>query len=176
MNFLDKGSTPFTSTMLKMVKTSYGEVKKLSSPEAAYIAALIDGEGTITLTRHNNSEYRRLEVGISNTELKLIKWVKDLLGSGQIKFKRAHNKKCKICYTYRICNRQAFNVLIQILPYLQTYKRERAKLILKNYIRLTPRNGKYSSKIFNQRKKFIEAFFAIPGSNKIRKVDTCALI
>jgi len=166
--------------MLKTIKTTYGEVKKLSPPEAAYVAALIDGEGTITLTRHNKSEYRRLEIGISGTELKLIKWVKNLLGVGQIKLKRARNKKWALCYTYRICNRQAFNLLIQTLPYLQTYKRERTKLILKNYVRLTPRNGKYSPELLSQREKFIEAFFAIPGSNKkiikSEKINTSVLI
>ena len=155
--------------MLKIIKTTYREVKKLSSPEAAYIAALIDGEGTITLTRHNKGEYRRLEVEISNTELKLLKWVKNLLCVGQIKLKRARNKKHAISYTYRVCNRQAFNLLIQISSYLRTCKKERAELVLKNYKKLTPRNGKYSQELLKQKEEFVKRFFAITPLGKVNE-------
>ena len=153
--------------MLRMTKTSYGEVKKLSSLEAAYIAALIDGEGTITLSRHNKSKYRRLEIAISNIDLKLLKWVKNSIGVGQIMPKRPHNDRQTMCYTYKICNRQAFNLLTQISSHLKTYKRKRAELILKNYINLTPRNGKYSPKILRKKEKFIKDFFSILSPRKI---------
>ena len=152
--------------MLRMVKTSYGEVKKLSSPETAYIAALIDGEGSIGLSRKQKSEYRRLEVEISNTDFKLLKWVKNSVGAGQITRKRVYSKKHAIGFCYRICNRQAFNLLIQISPYLKTYKQKRAELVLKNYTKLTLRNGKYSPKMLLQKEKFIKSFFAIP-QNKV---------
>ncbi|PIU47109.1 hypothetical protein COS93_00750 [bacterium (Candidatus Gribaldobacteria) CG07_land_8_20_14_0_80_33_18] len=154
-----------------MIKTSYGKVKRLSTPESAYIAALIDGEGTISLTRHNKSGYRRPEVGISNTELKLLKWIKNLIGAGQISLKRSHNKKHAMCYTYKICNRQAFNLLAQISSYLRTYKRKRAKLILKNYKKLTLRNGKYSQKLLKQKKRLVEKFFAISPFGKRNRIE-----
>jgi len=154
-----------------MVGTSYGRIKKLSSLEAAYISGLVDGEGTIALTRHNNrghtrDEYRRLEVVISNADFNLLKQVKNSVGAGQISLKRPRNKKHTMGYTYKICSRQAFNLLIQISPYLKTYKRKRGELILKNYIKLTPRNGKYSPKLLEQRKKFIKTFFSIPSPSK----------
>ena len=152
--------------MLRMVKTTYGEIKKLSSPEAAYIAALIDGEGTIGLGRHNKSEYRRPGVEIANTDFELLKWSENLIGAGQIIRKRTYNKKHAIGFCYRICSRQALNLLIQISPYLRTYKRKRAELVLKNYIKLTPRNGKYSPKMLLQKEKFIKSFFAVT-QNKI---------
>ena len=158
--------------MLKMIKTSYGKVRKLSLPESTYIVALIDGEGTITLTRHNKSEYRRLEVEISNAELKLLKQVKNLLGAGQIKLKRTHNKKHATCYTYRICNRQAFNLLVQISSYLRTYKQKRAELILKNYRKLILRNGKYSQELLKQKRKFVKKFFAISPFGKRNRIES----
>lgn len=157
--------------MLKMIKTSYGKVKKLSAPESAYIAALIDGEGTISLTRHNKNGYRRLEIGISNTELELLKWVKNLIGAGQINSKRSYNKKHLTCYTYKICNRQAFNLLVQVSSYLRTYKRKRANLILKNYKKLTLRNGKYSQELLKKKKKFVEKFFAISPFGKRNRIE-----
>jgi hypothetical protein len=44
----------------------------LSSEQAAYIAGLIDGEGTITLTREHRGERRRMVVSIANTEMELL--------------------------------------------------------------------------------------------------------
>ena len=151
-----------------MVKTSYGKVKKLSSIEAAYMAGLIDGEGTIGLGRHNKSEYRRLEVEINNNDLKLLEWAKNSVGAGQITRKRRYSKKHAASFCYRVCNRQAFNLLLQIASYLKTYKKKRTDLVLENYIKLTPRNGKYSPKLFAQRKKFIKTFFTIPSPRKIK--------
>ena len=43
-------------------------VIELATIDAAYIAGLIDGEGTITLTRLHRNQNRQLVVSISNTE------------------------------------------------------------------------------------------------------------
>ena len=42
-------------------------IPKLPAASAAYIAGLIDGEGTITLTRLHAGANRRLVVSIANT-------------------------------------------------------------------------------------------------------------
>ena len=47
---------------------SYREVNSLSPVDAAYIAGLVDGEGTITLSRKHGGEGRQLVLSISNTE------------------------------------------------------------------------------------------------------------
>ena len=46
----------------------YREVKKLGQTDAAYIAGLIDGEGTVTLSRRHRNENRQLVISISNTD------------------------------------------------------------------------------------------------------------
>jgi intein/homing endonuclease len=46
----------------------YRKVRKLSPEQAAYLAGLIDGEGTIALTRKHRGEHRQLMVSISSTE------------------------------------------------------------------------------------------------------------
>ena len=51
-------------------------------------------------------------------------------------------------------NRQALNLLTQVEPYLQSYKRLRVQLILKNYVLLTPRNGKYTAALRAMRAAF----------------------
>lgn len=47
---------------------TFKKVRKLKLTDATYIAGLIDGEGTINLTREHRSENRHLVVSISNTE------------------------------------------------------------------------------------------------------------
>ena len=104
----------------------------------AYIAGLIDGEGTVTLTRKHRNENRQLSISISNTERMLLEYVHRTVAAGKI----TRNRTTKAChtpsYTYAIYNRQALSLLIQIQPYLQTYKARRAELIIRDYIALTP--------------------------------------
>ena len=137
------------------------DVKSLSLPDAAYIAGLIDGEGTITLTRKHRNENRQLSVSISNTDRDLLEFVYQSVGAGKITRKCTAKNHHTPSYTYAIYNRQALNVLEQIYAYLRTYKRERATLILRDYLQLTPRNGKYTDQQKAARECFESAVLAI---------------
>ena len=53
----------------------YRTVRPLSATAAAYIAGLVDGEGTVTLSRHHAGENRRLAVSVANTELPLLRFL-----------------------------------------------------------------------------------------------------
>jgi hypothetical protein len=134
--------------------TKYREVLSLSPTDAAYIAGLVDGEGTITLSRKHSGEQRQLVVSISNTERPLLDFVLRRVGAGKVTSKRMSKPHHALGLTYTLCNRQALTFLEQIAPFLQSYKRKRARLVLDNYIRLTPRNGKYTSTIRAQRSLF----------------------
>jgi hypothetical protein len=46
---------------------TYRAVNSLSTVDAAYLAGLVDGEGTITLSRKHAREKRQLVVSISST-------------------------------------------------------------------------------------------------------------
>lgn len=59
----------------------YRKVKQLDPVVAAYLAGLVDGEGTVTLTRQHRKEKRRLVVCISNNELEILKFAKDKIGA-----------------------------------------------------------------------------------------------
>jgi len=48
--------------------------------EAAYIAGIIDGEGTITLTRMHRKENRRPCITIASTDKELLLYVQTLSG------------------------------------------------------------------------------------------------
>lgn len=54
-------------------------VSSLSTVDAAYLAGLIDGEGTIALTRLHATANRQLHVSISSTEQALVQWTLDTM-------------------------------------------------------------------------------------------------
>ncbi|MGH8618677.1 MAG: LAGLIDADG family homing endonuclease, partial [Burkholderiales bacterium] len=63
---------------------SYRKAAVLSPTDAAYLAGLIDGEGTIGLTRRHRNDQRQVVVSISNTERPLLEWVLLTVGAGKI--------------------------------------------------------------------------------------------
>jgi hypothetical protein len=136
-------------------------VNSLDSACAAYIAGLIDGEGTITLSRLHRDERRRLVVCISNNELTILQFVLAAVGAGKVTSKRTYHQRHARSYTYQISSRQALGLLKQIAPYLRSYKARRAQLVLKNYVPLTPRNGKYSADVAAARTSFETDLLAI---------------
>ena len=153
-----------------MAKIKYKKVKQLTPTQAAYLAGLIDGEGTVALTRMYKGGHRRVGITISNTELPMLQWVLEAVGVGQITNKRVYKKEWTPSYAYQAYSQQALDILDQVVPYLMTYKKKRAELVLRDYKRLTPRNGKYSMGVLGQREKFVEMFFNIktPHSPKVK--------
>jgi hypothetical protein len=93
----------------------YKEVKSLDQTDAAYIAGLIDGEGTVTLSRRHRSENRQLVVSISNTDRPLLEFVLDTVGAGKITGKRTCQPHHTASYTYTISNRQALALAVSKL-------------------------------------------------------------
>ncbi|HET9864633.1 MAG TPA: hypothetical protein VFP37_14400 [Steroidobacteraceae bacterium] len=135
-------------------------VKVLAPETAAYIAGLVDGEGTVTLTRLHANERRRLVVCIANTELALLQFVFAAVGVGKITRKRACAPQHTPSFCYAITSRQALALLAQVLPYMRSYKRRRAHLALDSYQRLTPRNGKYDAITLAARQRFEQELLA----------------
>jgi hypothetical protein len=140
---------------------SYRKVNPLSDIDAAYIAGLIDGEGTVSLLRKHKKDNRQVVVSISNTDRPLINYLLEAIGAGKATGKRTYSDGHTPSFTYAITNRHALDLLRQVAPHLRTYKARRTELLLADYIRLTPRNGRYSPSGALERNAFIEAFFAI---------------
>jgi hypothetical protein len=132
------------------------------APEAcAYIAGLIDGEGTITLTREHRGENRRLVVSIANTELALLDFVRQAVGAGRVTRKRVTSDAHTPSFAYRITSRQAVALLQQILPHLRSCKAQRAQLAVARYVAVTPRNGHYTAELRAERRRFEEEFLGL---------------
>ena len=143
---------------------TYKTTACLVPTEAAYIAGLIDGEGTITLTRKHRDENRQLAITISNTERQLLEYVLDTIGAGKITGKRITSERHTPSFTYALYNRQALNLLEQIHPYLRTYKVRRSSIILRDYKTLTPRNGRYSEKQRQLRAEFEQRVLSVKAN------------
>lgn len=109
----------------------------------------------MSLSRRHRNENRRFVISISNTDAQLLNYVRQAVGAGRITRKRISNSNHT---PSAIDNRHALDLLRQIAPYLRTYKAERAKLVLAHYLRLTPRNGKYSPSQKKERGAFVTKF------------------
>jgi hypothetical protein len=125
-----------------MPQPQYKKLKPLSKSDKAYIAGLIDGEGTITLTRIHRNEHRQLCISISST------------GIGKVTNKRKSKPHHAQSFCYSVYNRQALGLLKEICADLKSYKRKRADLILETYLEVTPRNGKYNLDILKKKREF----------------------
>ena len=141
-------------------------IRRLSIADAAYIAGLVDGEGTITLTRQHANEGRRLVVSISNNERALLEFVLQRTGVGKITSKRNYGVGHGRSFAYQVSSRQALELLRRIAPCLRGYKRLRAHLALRRYIAVTPRNGRYSPILRRARTAFEARFFAIVAQDR----------
>jgi hypothetical protein len=147
-----------------MQMAGYRKFQGLVESDAAYIAGLIDGEGTVTLTRKHKNENRQLCVSISSTERDLLEFVLDATGVGKITNKSTRKSHHTHSYAYAVYNRHALALLEAVTPHLKSYKHDRAKLILRNYLEVTPRNGKYTQEILANKAEFEQSVLSItPG-------------
>ncbi|WP_338471851.1 LAGLIDADG family homing endonuclease [Niallia sp. XMNu-256] len=131
--------------------------------EASYIAGIIDGEGTITLTRNHSKEYRRPCIAIASTDKELLIYLQSLAG-GKICNKKNYNpEKHKYSFTLTITKKtDVFSTLQSILPFLRIDKKKlRAEWILKYYDSVTLRDGKYNQEQLVLKIKFEKEFFLI---------------
>ena len=132
----------------------YRTTRKLNPQVAAHVAGLIDGEGTVTLCRRHANGHRQLVVSVVNTELPILQYLFDHIGTGKITNKRTISARHTPSFCYSVSNRQALALLKQVTPCLRSYKRQRARLILADYEKLTPRNGKYTAAALLSRETF----------------------
>ncbi|WP_226643395.1 LAGLIDADG family homing endonuclease [Mesobacillus subterraneus] len=131
--------------------------------EASYIAGIIDGEGSITLTRMHKHEHRRPMITIPSTDKELLVYIHSIIG-GVINNKKNYKPDThKNSYTLSVKNKiDVLSTLRYIHPFLRIErKRLRAQWILEHYESVTPRNGKYSPEMLVAKKEFENFFFTI---------------
>lgn len=131
--------------------------------EKAYIAGIIDGEGSIMLLKFHNNQFPAPCISISSTTLELLEWLKNKTRVGTIKEKKNYClEKHKNSFTYIVKYNDAIDLLEKIEPYLVIEsKKKRARLIIDVYKRVTPRNGRYSKEMLESKEKFYNDFISI---------------
>ena len=105
----------------------------LTEVEKAYLAGIIDGEGSISLARshaRSSAKYVYPLVRIANTDLGLIDWVKSRVPEGHRGYTSRLHDRCKDVYHVAWASNEAVTVLKEVLPYL-TVKRFRAELVIR---------------------------------------------
>ena len=122
-------------------------VSDLTSEELAYIAGIVDGEGYIGIYKHpdNYTIYRTI-VGVTNTDLKLVDWLHEMLG-GNIYEKPSYGKNHKTQYNWKLNGTHIVDLLKAIRPYLRL-KDEQADIILElesMKVKYWPGKGKFLS-------------------------------
>jgi len=124
--------------------------------EKAYLAGLIDGEGSITLTTQNKGQFPQPQLSISNNNLKVLQWVKRKLKCGSIVKKYPRKPTHSLSYGWQI-NRagRVMEVLGNIKDFL-IIKKPQAMLILNKYKKVTPRNGRYSKGMLKKKMKLVK--------------------
>lgn len=121
----------------------------------AYLAGIIDGEGTITLSYNSkNDAFRRLFVSVANTDCGLINWLQERFG-GKVRARAVHNPKHRPAFEWRIEQDHALRVLKNLSTFLRVEsKRRRAEYILAHYKSVTVRNGRYTPEGVHAKKAF----------------------
>lgn len=125
----------------------------------AYAAGLIDGEGTISLSRlHRNTE-RAPVVSFASTSFELISFFRQTYG-GSVVTKKVYSNRHTQSWECRLANNAALEFLRLVYPHMRhAIKRRRAKLLLEEYKLVTPRNGKYTTTLRRKKREFERRFF-----------------
>jgi hypothetical protein len=125
----------------------------LEEVEKAYLAGIVDGEGTVTLTRHHKNETHTPRVSVANNNLELLKWIKVLYG-GTITNKKKRLPHHKNSYVWYVGQNRAIRFLNEIKQYL-IIKRQQADLISSTYKSVTHRAGKYTPEMLAKKNELV---------------------
>jgi hypothetical protein len=110
--------------------------------ESNYIAGIVDGEGSILINKRNDANnHYSVKVEIPNTNLDLLRYIRNITKLGDIIKESRRKINCKIVYVYNVKSYEYKKFLIPILPYLVIKKRQ-AELMLQ-YISLRKANKEY---------------------------------
>ena len=114
----------------------------MKETEKAYLAGIVDGEGTVTLMKHHKNETPTPCVSVANNNLNLLNWIKIRLGGVIVSKKKRlihHNDS----YVWSVRQDRAIRLLGEIKKYL-IIKKPQADLIVNKYKSVTHRAGKYT--------------------------------
>lgn len=126
------------------------------------MAGLLDGEGTIGISRGNKSKYRSPYISVTSTTKEIVDWLHDTFG-GIVSAHKVYQEHHKQSWIWQLRNKdQVFRVMEMVKPYmLEPNKKARITLVLNEYNSVTPRNGKYTDDMTTRKVAFEERFLAL---------------
>ncbi len=92
-------------------------IKKLSETEKAYIAAILDGEGSVGISRKKDNKGMRAGyairpiVSVTNTREDLIHWLVEKTGLGTCIRSKVTNSRHKAAWRWQLWSQQARQLL-----------------------------------------------------------------
>ena len=100
----------------------------LTEMDFAYIAGIIDGEGSIRIFKQPQAKTYSLTIGVANTSIELLEWLKSKLG-GSFAMGRDGDDNHKPVYYWTLSSVPSEALLYRISKYL-VIKRDRAQTAL----------------------------------------------
>ena len=128
--------------------------------EKAYMAGIIDGEGTVTLSRAHSNEMPAPKVSVANNNLQLLRWIKNKAGSGVIIRRAKREPQHGVQYVIDISDNAALALLVEIKEFL-LIKKPHAELLLSRYKAVTPRNGRYTKELLAKKMELVAQIRAL---------------
>lgn len=126
----------------------------LIDKQIGYIAGIIDGEGTICLSKcvwkHRNEAYFRPFIKIANTNLEMLTSVQKMIGCGTIVLESVKTDKWKACYTIRLSANMIRSFLPAIVDSLIIKKQQ--ALLLIDFLKFSNRSNGRNYKSLNRDK------------------------
>jgi len=126
----------------------------LEETEKAYIAGIVDGEGTVTLTKHHKNETPTPRISVSNNNLELLKWLRTKVGGGVIVSKKKSKPYHSNSYVWYVQQDRGLRFLGEIRKHL-IVKKPQADLILEKYKSVTHRAGRYTPEMLRKKMRLV---------------------
>ena len=134
----------------------------VSDVEAAYAAGILDGEGSISVTRNHTDRWPSPQVSVASTDRELLIWFRDRF-NGSISTKQPRKINHSLSFDWKLTDRRALRFLQIVRPYLVIERKiRRCDLLLTAYLDCTPRNGRYSEEMTLQKQGFLDQFTSLP--------------
>lgn len=126
-----------------------------------YTAGLIDGEGSILLSKGGrNDKFRHPVVSMTSTSKELIDFLKENFG-GTVSNHKTYVSHHKPSWSWNVSYNAAVLFIEQIRPFLkERSKCKRCDMILTSYKSLTIRNGKYTQDQIQAKLDFERTFLS----------------
>ena len=134
----------------------------MNKVDLAYAAGILDGEGSICLTKNRSGRWPSPQVAVASTDRELLDWLREQF-SGSISIKKPRRSTHQVSYDWKLTDQNALRFLQLVRPYLRIERKiSRADLLLEAYLSATPRNGRYTAEMAEKKQALITKFNSLP--------------